>query len=182
MQAIILDDGTQVDLAHGVAPDLLAQKKLSEHIAISEAVDKQDGKSLLVAGKLLYAFELIRARRGRPIQINSLYRTYNHQQNLKDSYEAQGKTGLTFSQSVHCEGMGMDLQADSMGDQLALRDIAREVNEVMGGYLRIGWKEYQAVGWYFVHVDVAPWFFNLVNGPLRRRDVPSQWRQGSTEW
>lgn len=139
-------------------------KLVSEHISETEYACPHCGKVppsfYDLAGEvtapytvLFQMFEEIRKGRGDiPLDI---IRGYSCEENERANYEAwvlAGKSG-TFHAflDIHIFGLALDVQGISKVDQTGIVALARKLNPRP----RIGWKQYQSVGFTSVHIDCA---------------------------
>ena len=150
---------------------------VSDHLSTAEVSVRDDSGNkqetgFLISEVLVKAFEALRAAWGGPLDVTSGFRTPEKQAALIGSNPNAAKY------SPHQEGMALDINADGPGmvDKLVgiLRDLRAEFP------LRIGWKEYRAKGFHFVHMDVCPFYYGA-DGPWAGRDCPDAWRNVS-EW
>lgn len=178
IQKILMDNGSIIDAKDYLTPENYQNQRLSEYMSFSE-VDCEG--AVIIAAVLIDAFRAIRARWGKPIIINSGYRTAEYQRRLRERYEAEGKKGLAAEKSPHTEGMALDLNCRDKAEVEGLVATIRQVNAEIGGFLRIGWKLYLGSGMHFVHIDVCPYFYGE-GGAFAKRQVSPAWRQPGGEW
>lgn len=118
--------------------------------------------------------DMIRAIRGYSININSLDRTQEHQDKLReDGYK-------TATYSPHVAKLAADIDAIDEDDVYSLLDDVDEAEELLGYEIRKGWKTYLDSGQTFVHIDICP----MLYGKGKRRNGfkhPYQWENRS-EW
>ena len=100
---------------------------------------------------LFEAFEKIRSGRGgTSLAVTSGYRCKDHEQAMYDAWVLGGKKGEVHGfLSVHMFGVALDIQAESKKDQERIVALARKLKPKP----RIGWKQYQSVGSFIVHID-----------------------------
>ena len=95
----------------------------------------------------------LRERVGRPVKINSGFRTVEKQKEL------QKTNAGAVSNSPHTWGLALDIDTKSNAETdrfvILLRQIAIDLNVK----IRIGWQQYKKDGATFVHIDVAPEMF-----------------------
>ena len=156
------------------------KESVTEHLSKSE-LDADDG-TICMFEPMLALFEHTRKTIGRPIAINSGYRTPAHQDRLKQQgYKAAGD-------SPHLRGAALDcaLPAGINAEQLAM--YFRQSAHALGlPRPRLGWKQY---GGAFLHVDLVfmmydkymPLASHLPNGVRigGPNPHPANWREGVT--
>ncbi len=143
---------------------------LTDHVARHEVEDKWT-KEVVMFGPTLALFEETRRLMGKPIGINSGYRSPEYQKHLKEiGYKAA-------TNSPHCRGAALDLAIPAGTTYLALINMIRQAAKNLGlPKPRLGYKEY---GYTFVHADLV---FILFEPFLPEKNpCPGAWREG-VEW
>jgi hypothetical protein len=175
---LLNDDGTFCNIEDSLCIADYAQGKVSSHVSMAECSERtnegtQQETGFVISRKLLSVFEDLRAMWGKPLQINSAWRSAKKQLNLN----ATNPNSALYS--PHQEGLAFDIDCDnnpSVVDQLVnlLRDLSKKTP------LRIGWLEYRNSGSNFVHFDVAPFYYGY-SGVWNHKACPKQWREVN-EW
>lgn len=182
VQKIITEAGKIIDVKNAIAPSLLRENKLSEHLWIKE-IATNDG-SFILARPLIELFEAIREVYGKPIGINSGYRT------LAKQKELQKTNANAVSISPHTLGLALDVDAGGKNENIELLKAIRTV-QARKPLIRIGHFQYWAKGQYFIHIDVCPFYYNLKNGVWKDCEfydepnhilIPEVWREPGAEW
>lgn len=150
MKQIISGTGKLVDLKEWQQFRGLKDGKISDNFTWQEF--DCDGEFLL--SEILIDFlQYVRRKWGKPLKINSGYRTKEKQQLLKD----QGYKTATFS--PHTKGMASDLETVSVSDTKHLVAVIKLCARNLKLNVRIGYMQYLANGQTFVHVDVCPEYY-----------------------
>lgn len=146
------------------------QPYVSPHIARHEVADRWSGEVVLLE-PLIACFEEARRLMGRPIRINSGYRSQEYQKHLRAvGYQAA-------KDSPHCRGAAFDLGIPSGTTCLALTTVLKKAAKNLGlPRPRLGFKQY---GYSFVHVDFVYMLFAPYTG--ERNPHPAAWKEG-VEW
>lgn len=179
MVTIILANGREVTLDKWQKVySLKKPDQIGKYFSIEEPIFK---KNLTQFGKLVWNEPLIalldalREKKGKPINLNSIYRTPEYQATLTARGLRTAKT------SPHCFGMAADVDTVSKEDTAATLSILRTEAIRLGIKARFGWKDYQNHGQSFIHVDTCPHFYGKT-GPFKSHNVPDAWRMPALEW
>lgn len=144
---------------------------VSMHITKREVDDAWTGR-IIILDPLIALFERAREVLGRPITINSGYRTPEYQKHLKN-------LGLRVAEdSPHCHGAALDLAIPKGQMAMDLADALKKAAQDLGlPAPRLGIRLYDFT---FVHVDLV---FLLFEPYARGRENPhpTAWRPG-VEW
>lgn len=167
---LILENGTLITLAQYQKISDLKDTQLSENFFVTE---KKIGEfqPFIYAVPLIQVAQLTREIWGKPIIVNSGFRTHDKQQQLiADGYRA-AKT------SPHEYGMAFDVDTNSYTETLkmvkAIRQAAGDLNvSVRIGYLKY-WNEDRST---FVHFDVCPTYYGK-GMPYYEKPHPIQWEK-----
>lgn len=162
-------DGTQEKV-----PFLIqyGQPYVSAHIAKHEVDDNWTGEVVLFK-PVIDCFEKAREILGRPIRINSGYRSEEYQKHLK----AVGYQAAT--DSPHCKGAALDLAIPSGTTYLVLLTVLRQAAKSLGlPKPRFGYKQY---GYSFVHFDLVFMLYPPYVNTNVKNPHPNAWREG-VEW
>lgn len=119
-------------------------KKVSAHFSVYEFACSDHSDKVLIDSELVEVLEQIRTHFGKPVKINSAYRTPAHNISIGGS-----------SRSQHCLGLAADICITDVDPiQIALYAASLPYFANRGGigyYSRVGLKDG------FVHVDVRSW-------------------------
>jgi uncharacterized protein (UPF0210 family) len=127
-----------------------------------------------VAAPLILLLDKFRELKGRAVNINSLYRTEEHQQQLKElGYRAA-------SVSPHVQGMAADVDTISEQDTYDTVSLLKKAAKQLGFKIRLGYRTYLSDGNTFVHVDVCPEYY-AQGKPYYGDEHPKQW-ENSIVW
>jgi len=160
-------DGTQEEVLFLLQN---GQEYLTKHIARHEIEDKWN-KQVVMFEPTLNFFEEARRLLGKPIGINSGYRSQEYQKHLKKiGYKAA-------TNSPHCQGAALDLAIPQGMTYLALVNLLKQAARNLGlPKPRLGFKEY---GYTFVHTDLV---FMLFKPYIDKENpCPGAWAEG-VEW
>lgn len=146
--------------------------KISDNFTASEFDNEGE---LILSESLIDFLQMVRSRWGKPLKINSGYRT----QEKQDALKKQGyKTATT---SPHIEGMAADIDTSDKTETVKLVNVIKQVSAALNFPVRIGYKQYMNAGQSFVHVDVCPKYFS--DGmPFHKKAHPSAWEIGGLTW
>lgn len=108
----------------------------------------------LLAEPLLQLFDLVREKWGKPLIINSAFRTREKQlQLIADGYRAA-------KNSPHEQGMAFDIDTKTYDESKKLASLIQEIARENGFAVRVGYKEYwETKKQTFVHMDICPMYF-----------------------
>lgn len=176
-RSIILDDGNVVSIekylgteADGAVSPHLTTKEVSERAADGYTQQETD---FVIAALIIEVFEALRSAWGKPIQINSGWRSRAKQEHL----HATNPNAASYS--PHEEGFALDL--DCNNDPAVVASMVNILRTLRKQYpIRIGWKEYRESGANFVHMDIAPHFYGK-GGPYELAPCSKSWRE-AIEW
>lgn len=144
---------------------------VSEHISRHEVEDPWTGKVVLFQ-PIIELFEEARKGLGRPIGINSGYRTPEYQEHLAEIGYKAAK-----NYPPHCEGAALDLAIPAALTYYPIVQALTRASRKLGYPTpRIGVKEY---GYKFVHVDLVFMLFEPYND--KKNPIPDKWIPGA-EW
>lgn len=119
-------------------------KKVSAHFSVYEFACSDKSDTVLISTELIEVLEQIRTHFGKPVKINSAYRTPAYNISIGGS-----------SKSQHCLGLAADIRIVGIDPiQIALYASSLPFYAKQGGigyYSRVGLKDG------FVHVDVRSW-------------------------
>lgn len=172
MKQILDGNGRRQDLKEWQQFRGIKGDKLSANFTVQEFDCEGE---LLISEVLIDFLQVVRSRWGKPVKINSGYRSDAKQAALK----AQGyKTATT---SPHIQGMAADLDTTSPDETKRLAALVESVARFMKLPVRIGFKQYLAAGQTFVHVDVCPHYF-AKGRPLHDVPHPAVWETPYLTW
>lgn len=123
--------------AYSYAKD--GSKKLSANFVVKEFRCKDGSDPIFIDSELVELLQKIREHFGKPVHINSAYRTAAHNKAVK---------GATYSQ--HCYGMAADIRIQGV-DVETLATYAETLLKNTGGIGRYPVKTGRPAGW--VHID-----------------------------
>lgn len=119
-------------------------KKVSAHFSVYEFACSDKSDTVLIDSELIEVLEQVRTHFGKPVKINSAYRTPAYNISIGGS-----------SKSQHCLGLAADIRiagVDPIQIALYVASLPYFVNRGgIGYYSRVGLKDG------FVHVDVRSW-------------------------
>lgn len=168
---VIMYDGSLVDLASYQKISGLKDDMISENFSLKE---KKIGefRPCIYAIPLIQLVQVSREMAGRPLVINSGYRTHEKQAELLSKGYRAAKT------SPHEYGMAFDIDTRSYKETIELVKILRSAaSELLDVKIRIGylkyWTEDKST---FVHVDVCPMYY-AEGRPYHKNDHPIQWEK-----
>jgi len=170
MKKVLLKNGDIVELSEWQKANGQKENWLSYRLAVNEVADK---RHLLVSEYLIEVFEKIRTLWGKPLIINSGYRTEAHQVKLVE--DPRYKAAIS---SPHCRGYALDIDTKSKAETLELLDCIRSLDI---DFIRIGWENYLNAGQTFIHIDIAP-FYHGYGRVLFAEPVKPSWRESGKEW
>ena len=135
---------------------------VSPHIS-REEIDTEPAPKPMIFDPLIYLFETVREKVGRPIVISSGYRSPEYQRKLyeddirKNGGRPSGRVAKP-GNSPHELGAAMDLIIPAGWTAEELAKLFRDTSVALGfPVARTGWKRYLGQG--FIHVDLAPMLF-----------------------
>jgi LAS superfamily LD-carboxypeptidase LdcB len=188
-QAIITEKGKLIPLNEWSNTNHLAAGMLSKHLSAAEVEDENG--NFVISEIVIKMFELIRAQKGgKPIKINSGYRSQKKQNELREYYRKQGYDEDDIPAAVvstHSMGLALDLDGRDKSDTRALYNAAEHVRKVYLHDMRIGYFSYKNKGITAVHIDCAPYYFGN-NGvwskwetvPNSEGSIPDSWKKATT--
>jgi hypothetical protein len=147
--------------------------QIGRHFSLSEARFQNDLAlygELIVNEQLITVLDYFREAVNTPITINSFNRTDVHQKELK---ERGFKTALY---SPHVMKMAADIDTKSNEQTETWVQILKKISDKSGIKIRIGYKQYQAAGQTFIHVDVCPEYY-ATDKPYNKQFHPTAWEQ-----
>ena len=149
---IIMVDGSLIPLSEYQKENGLKEDQLSVNFGKGDTALWREPFTYSVL--LISLIQQFRERKGKPVRINSGFRSHKKQESLiKEGYRAA-------SYSVHEEGLAFDIDTHSYEETISDVDLLMLVAKEMGIKIRIGYMEY----WFekkqtFFHVDVAPMYY-----------------------
>jgi uncharacterized protein YcbK (DUF882 family) len=182
---LIHKDGTHEEkpFTNGMISEHISQAEFGEHDGAGRL---RENVSIEIFEPLIQLFEAVRGAIGKPITINSGYRSKEKQAELyaKDPSGAVTKPG----HSPHMYGAAMDLALPDGWDARKFADFIRKTSVSIGlPMARTGWKRYNGR---FVHVDLVHMLFKpYINTPIKINDdltiggvnpAPGAWKAGVT--
>lgn len=154
---------------------------VSPHVS-REEIDTEPAPKPMIFDPLIYLFETVREKVGRPIVISSGYRSPEYQRKLyeddirKNGGRPSGRVAKPGS-SPHETGAAMDMYIPAGWTAQKLAEIFQETSVALGfPKCRVGWRQYLGRG--FIHVDLVHMLFApYTNTP---NPNPQAWRPGVT--
>lgn len=171
MEQILTSTGKRITLKDWQHINHLPKDKAATHYRTSEL---DCNGELLIAAPLLNLIDKFRDRIGKPVRINSGYRSLEKQAQLK----AAGY--LAASTSPHTVGMAVDIDTRNKIETLAVVKILRNIAAENGYKIRLGYNQYLRAGQTFVHVDVCPMYY-APGQSLHKEKHPAVWEK-QIEW
>lgn len=172
MQQILDGNGRLQDLKEWQQTRGIKGDKLSANFTVQEFDCEGD---IIISEVLIDFLQILRSRWGKPLKVNSGYRTKKKQGQLKE----QGYKTATVS--PHPEGMAGDLDTSSADETKKLAALAESVARFMKLPIRIGFRQYLASGQTFVHIDVCPHYY-AKGRPLHDEPHPASWEIPYLTW
>lgn len=151
---------------------------ISAHISKAEYAQKDTGE-VIIYEPLIELFEAVRKAIGKPIPVNSGYRSPAYQKKLYDAdLRANGgkPSGAVArpGSSPHETGAAMDLGIPTGWDAAKFAQLIRNTSVAIGFPMaRVGWKKY---GGRFVHVDLVHMLYAPYTG--KPNPNPGAWSPG----
>jgi len=142
-------------------------KQIGKFFSIGEHSIYDEG---FLAAPLIMVLDKYRELKGKPVVINSMYRTQRHQDNLN---AAGYRTATT---SPHVAGMAADVDTTSERDTYDSVSLLVKAAKQLGIKIRLGYHAYLADGNTFIHVDVCPEYY-APGKPYYGQDHPTQWER-----
>ena len=181
---IILRNGDLISLSEWQQIHGVPEGKLSEHFSISE-YKIGEFQPFQYSELLINLYELFRLKIGKPVIVNSAFRTREKQLELI----RKGFRAATWS--PHELGFAFDHNTTSWKETCAHAAIMLQIAKEMELKIRIGYKQY----WNdlqvliragkvtekqcFMHTDVCPMYFGK-GMPWHEKDHPKQWETAMT--
>lgn len=169
---IISGTGELIDLKTWQQFRGLKGDKVSDNFSASEFDCEGE---LLLSEVLIDFLQVVRLRWGKPMKVNSGYRTKAKQEALK----AQGYKTATFS--PHTKGMAADIDTTTAAETKQLADLMLNVGEQLKLPIRVGFQQYLNIGQTFVHVDICPHYFKR-GRPYHDQVHPPVWEREYLSW
>lgn len=171
-QQIISGTGELLDLKTWQQFRGLKGDKLSTNFSASEF----DCEGELMLSEVLIDFlQVVRTKWGKPIKINSGYRSAEKQKQLK----AQGYKAATFS--PHTKGMAVDLDTTSKSETNQLAQLVLNTAKQLKIPVRVGYLQYLGIGQTFVHVDICPYYY-AKGKPFYEKCPAPAWQKAYLTW
>lgn len=171
MKEILTATGKRITLNDWQHINHLPKDKVATYFYISEL---DCNGELLIAAPLLNLLDKFRERIGRPVTINSGYRTMEKQAQLK----AAGY--LAAATSPHTVGMAADIDTVNRVQTMAVVLLLKKIAAENGYKIRLGYNQYLRAGQTFVHVDVCPMYY-AAGQSLHSASHPKVWEK-ENEW
>lgn len=171
MEQIITSTGKRITLKDWQHINHLPKDKAATYFRASEL--DYNGE-LLIAAPLLNLIDKLRERIGKPVNINSGYRTAERQAQLR----AAGYLAATTS--PHTVGMAVDIDTTNRVETMAVVNLLRKIAAENGYKIRLGYNQYLKAGQTFVHVDVCPMYY-AAGQSLHKEKHPLVWEK-QIEW
>ena len=173
MKQVISGTGELLDLKQWQQfKGILRGDKLSENFTWQEF--ECEGE-FLISEVLIDFLQVIRRRWGKPMKVNSGYRTKAKQEQLK----AQGYKAATFS--PHTKGMAADIDTTSKQETNDLAQLMVNTAKQLKLPIRVGYLDYLKVGQTFVHIDVCPHYYGK-GRPYYEQNHPPAWEKAYLTW
>lgn len=173
MREVILLDGRKIQLKEYQARHGLAANWISRNFSVAEF---SCGGELLVAEPVILFAQALRDKLGRPVKANRVYATQAAQNRLLADPRYQAAKN-----SPHVRGMAMDVDTTSKQETAQVLAVIKQVVSSLGFSARFGWKQYQARGQTFIHVDFCPMYY-AKGKVFHGKEHPAIWERGGLEW
>lgn len=160
---IILLNGTKVSLSEFQSLYGIKSDQVGRYFGMNEFPNP-----FIMAEPVIRLADLVRGFMGKPLHLNSSYRSQRKQDELRKS-----EFRAAFY-SPHVKGMAFDIDTTSEAETYALVAALEYCADLLGYKIRLGFKDYLLDGHTFVHVDVTPMYYG--KGKIyNRTDHPFQW-------
>lgn len=134
----------------------------------------EDYGKLIVCEPLMIFMDTYRELKGARVIVNSFNRSPEKQASLL------GQGFKTAKVSPHVAKMAVDLDTEDEADTKAQVVLVRQAAAQRNLRIRVGWMDYMAKGGSFIHVDVAPMYYDK-HGVWHNEEHPPAWEL-QNEW
>lgn len=145
---IITKNGAIVPLADWQKTKGLLPHKVGEYFFVNEF-----SPNFVLHETLFEILDKVREAWGKPIKINSSYRTAEHQKSLI----ASGVRAAT--NSPHTWGLAIDVDTATAKESREMAQLIMKIVNSFGMVVRVGYLKYIKEGQTFVHFDICPLIF-----------------------
>lgn len=165
MKKIIRKDGQIVPLEFWQTEKKLEPHKLGKFFSVSEFPNQE----FILHEGLLDILDAFRAKIGKPVILNSTYRSADYQKKLAKT------NSNAVSYSPHTVGLAVDIDTVSESQCVEYAKVLREIANGMGYKCRTIWRNYAKKGQTFVHFDICPTMYGA-GGVWEKLECANSWR------
>lgn len=162
MRKIILATGEIVPLNVWQKSKSYSESQLSKFFSLKERTLKNP--DWVLHESLFDILDELRTEVGKPIRINSGFRSVEHQEVLRKTNKG------AVANSPHTWGLAIDVDTVSNGQSDAYAKLILDISKSKNIAVRVGWQQYKRFHETFVHFDVAPEMFG--KGKIWEQEVP----------
>lgn len=162
MRKIILVTGEIVPLNVWQKSKSYSESQLSKFFSLKERTLKNP--DWVLHESLFDILDELRTEVGKPIRINSGFRSVEHQEVLRKTNKG------AVANSPHTWGLAIDVDTVSNGQSDAYAKLILDISKSKNIAVRVGWQQYKRFHETFVHFDVAPEMFG--KGKIWEKEVP----------
>jgi hypothetical protein len=162
MRKIILVSGEIVPLNVWQKTKGYSENQLSKFFSTKERTLKNP--DWILHESLFDILDELRKEVGKPIRINSGFRSVEHQEVLRKTNKG------AVANSPHTWGLAIDVDTVSNGESDAYAKLILQIAKEKNIDVRVGWQQYKKFHETFVHFDVAPEMFG--KGKIWEQQVP----------
>lgn len=179
MVTIVRIDGTECSLSEwqSIYGLPVGGDKIGLYFSVNEPKFRENIKDygkLVVNECLIRLLDKYRELKGSRVNINSFNRSDERQKRMVKNGERAAVV------SPHVVKMASDVDTISRQDTMDQVALMKKAADILGYTIRIGYKEYLAIGKTFLHVDVCPMFF-APGKSFHKQSHPLVWER-HTEW
>lgn len=169
-ESIILKSGDIVSLESWQQKRGLIGSRISKNFSLEgDGKLKSPSGIFLMSETLIDLLQAFRENLGKPVVINSGFRTQQDQNELIKNNSGAAKV------SPHVHGMAVDIDTTSFEQSKQYAALLRKTAAQKGIKIRIGLMQYIKLGSTFVHVDVCPEYFGHKK-PYSGGIFPKEWK------
>lgn len=151
------------------------KNKLAEYFSESEVPFSRE--NWILHESLFAVIDELRRQMGKPVRINSAYRSETEQARLQRSPEFAAAKN-----SPHCWGLAVDIDTATDKESDLVADKLAKIAASFGLKYRIGVQEYKKHKQTFVHFDIAPTMFGPGGVWEFMPGVPTAFKNNKLTW